>query len=247
MKIARYKKAQKYLKFYYNNYGFHQPYQVLIDGTFCFAAFTEHINIRDQIPKYLNGKLKLLTTRCIIIETEKIAKKTQGALTILKQFGIHECDHKVPISGSKCISSMIGKTNDKHYILATQDRDLQEKLKKIAGVPLLYLHNKSPTLQKPSTASYSKAGQVLTADPHVFISPAQNETLTNIKKALGVEQVQEEPKKKVIIKKPHNPNPLSCKKKKKRSSDLKPNQVKDGKVRKRKKNKQKVVMNIENK
>lgn len=27
------------MKFYYNNFGFHQPYQVLIDGTFCFTAF----------------------------------------------------------------------------------------------------------------------------------------------------------------------------------------------------------------
>ncbi|CAG4942903.1 unnamed protein product [Colias eurytheme] len=248
MKIARYKKAQKYLKFYYNNYGFHQPYQVLIDGTFCFAAFKEHINIKDQIPNYLNGKVKLLTTRCIIKETEKVAKKAQGALTILKQFGLHECDHKEPLAGSDCIMSMIGKSNDKHYILATQDRDLQDKLQRKAGVPLLYLHNKSPTLQKPSKASYSKAGQVLTADPHIFISETQNEVLKNMKKALGVEEPKLPEKK--IVKKPHNPNPLSCKKKKKRDTNKmkKDSGVKEGKVRKRKKNKQnKIQIGLQNK
>ncbi|CAH2105078.1 unnamed protein product [Euphydryas editha] len=239
MKITRYKKVQKYLKFYYNNYGFHQPYQVLIDGTFCFSAFKEHINIREQIAKYLNGSVKLLTTRCIIIETEKIAKKTHGALTILKQFGIHECGHKEPVSGSKCILSMISKKNDKHYILATQDRDLQEKMRLKAGVPLLYLHNKSPTLEKPSKASYTIAGSSLDANQFMFISQTQNETLQNIKKALGVEEKVEEQKVIIKKKKHKNPNPLSCKKKKKKPSEKKnekkENSVIDGKVRKRKK------------
>ncbi|KAJ8726041.1 hypothetical protein PYW07_000739 [Mythimna separata] len=240
MKITRYKKVQKYLKFYYNNYGFHQPYQVLLDGTFCFAAFKEQINIREQIPKYLNSQAKLLTTRCIIIETEKIAKKTHGALTILKQFGIHECNHKEPIGGSNCILSMIGRKNDKHYILATQDRDLQNKLREKAGVPLLYLHNKSPTLEKPSSASYDKAGKNLEANPHIFITETQNEALQTMKKVLGVEEKVEEPKIPIKKKKQHNPNPLSCKKKKKKkptNNNKKAESVAEGKVRKRKKKK----------
>ncbi|XP_072937289.1 rRNA-processing protein UTP23 homolog [Epargyreus clarus] len=244
MKITRYKKVQKYLKFYYNNYGFHQPYQLLIDGTFCFAAFKEQINIREQIPRYLNGQVKLLTTRCIIIETEKISKKTHGALTILKQYGIHECGHKEPIAGAHCIMSMVGKKNDKHYIIATQDRDLQEKLRNKAGVPILYFHNKSPTLEKPSKMSYDKAGQVLEADSNIFISETQNEVLQTMKKALGIEEKVEE--KRVIVKKKktHNPNPLSCKKKKKKSTGAigKPTPgVKEGKVRKRKKSKHKNI------
>lgn len=38
MRIRRYKKAFKSLSFYVNNFGFHKPFQLLIDGTFCFAA-----------------------------------------------------------------------------------------------------------------------------------------------------------------------------------------------------------------
>lgn len=202
----------------------------------------EHIAIREQLTKYLNGNVKLLTTRCIIKETEKIAKKTLGALTILKQFGIHECDHKEPVSGSQCILSMIGKNNDKHYILATQDRDLQEKMRLKAGVPLLYLHNKSPTLEKPSKASNSKAEHTLEASPFMFISQTQNEALKNMKKTLGIEEKEEE--KKVVIKKKKlkNPNPLSCKKKKKKpgvKQDGKKDKVIEGRVRKRSKNKHK--------
>lgn len=181
-----------------------------------------------------------MTTRCIIIETEKIAKKTHGALTILKQFGLHECGHKEPITGSNCILTMIGKKNEKHYILASQDRDLQDKFRTKAGVPLLYLHNKSPTLEKPSRASYDKAGQTLESTT-VFISETQNEMLKNMKKALGVEEKVEEVKVPIKKKKPHNPNPLSCKKKKKkpnvRNEIKKQEVVSEGKVRKRKKKK----------
>ncbi|XP_039765029.1 rRNA-processing protein UTP23 homolog isoform X1 [Pararge aegeria] len=242
MKITRYKKVQKYLKFYYNNFGFHQPYQVLIDGTFCFSAFKEHIAIREQLTKYLTGNVKLLTTRCIIKETEKIAKKTHGALTILKQFGIHECNHKEPVSGSQCILSMVGKKNDKHYILATQDRDLQDKMRSKPGVPLLYLHNKSPTLEKPSETSYTKAGQTLEANTFMFISQNQNEALKTMKKTLGVEEKEEANKALPKKRKHKNPNPLSCKKKKKKSGlkqDEKRDKVIDGRVRKRKKSKHK--------
>ncbi|KAI8427410.1 hypothetical protein MSG28_001959 [Choristoneura fumiferana] len=197
----------------------------------------EHINIKEQVPKYLNSQVKLLTTRCIIIETEKIAKKTHGALTILKQFGIHECGHKDAISGANCILSMVGKKNLKHYIIATQDRDLQEKLRLKPGMPLLYLHNKSPTLEKPSKASYDKAGQNLETNP--FISEPQNETLKKMKEVLGIKE--NECKEAVFKKKkPHNPNPLSCKKKKKKPAkkqEAKSEGVSEGKVKKRKKKK----------
>ena len=38
MKIARYKKAKKILNFYKNNFSFREPFQILIDGTFCQLA-----------------------------------------------------------------------------------------------------------------------------------------------------------------------------------------------------------------
>lgn len=202
-----------------------------------FISLQEQINIREQMPKYLNGPVKLLTTRCIIIETEKISKKTHAALTILKQYGIHECGHKEPVSGSKCILSMVAKGNANHYILASQDRDLQEKLRMKAGVPLLYLHNKAPTLEKPSKASYDKIN-VIQNSTHSFISENQNVTLKKMKKALGiVDEVEEQPSS-IRKKKKHNPNPLSCKKKKKKPG-VKGNKdvTNNGKVRKRSKKK----------
>lgn len=53
MKINRYKKVNKILKFYSNNFGFRKPYQVLIDGTICVAALQSKVNIQEQFSKYL--------------------------------------------------------------------------------------------------------------------------------------------------------------------------------------------------
>lgn len=45
MKIRRYKKVHKHLGFFVNNFGFRQPYQILVDGTFCYAALNVSILI----------------------------------------------------------------------------------------------------------------------------------------------------------------------------------------------------------
>lgn len=50
MKIARYKKAQKTLSFYKNNFGFREPYQILIDATFCQTAL--HVSSIYNIHNY---------------------------------------------------------------------------------------------------------------------------------------------------------------------------------------------------
>lgn len=46
------------------------------------------------------------------------------------------------------------------YIIGTQDRDLQEKVRLIAGVPLLYIHQKAPTLEAASLASLTKSDKI---------------------------------------------------------------------------------------
>ncbi|KAL3283402.1 hypothetical protein HHI36_006548 [Cryptolaemus montrouzieri] len=207
MKIKRYKKVHKYIGFYTNNYGFRQPYQILIDGTFCFAALQNKINIADNIPRYLQAEIKLLTTPCAIIEMEKLGNKVTGALVILKKFAVHKCSHeKNPIAGSKCLLSMLGNRNENHYIVATQDRDLETKVRQIPGVPLLYLHMRTPVLEQPSDVSVSYAQKKLSG-----IGLVEKDALERLKSQNGVNDQIDKPKRR----KKKGPNPLSCKKKKK--------------------------------
>ncbi|XP_015110381.1 rRNA-processing protein UTP23 homolog [Diachasma alloeum] len=230
MKITRHKKVQKYLNFYVNNYKFRAPFQVLIDGTFCFAALQEKFNIQDQLPKYFQQETKLLTTPCIIMETESLGPQTYGAMLIAKKFAVHRCSHeKHPTTGSKCLRSMIKNNNPSRYIVATQDRELQEKIRKRAGVPLLYLHGKVPTLDPPSQASRTDAQSQLES---VDLDVHQRQTLEELKQSSGlVTQEETKIKKK---KRKGGPNSLSCKKKQKKSSEDETPKT-SGKVRKRRK------------
>lgn len=235
MKTARYKKARKNLGFYIHNYKFHQPFQVLIDGTFAFAALQNKFNIHDQLKKYFQSEIKLITTSCIICETEKlgtISAAVNGAMQIVKQFIVHKCGHeKTPISGSTCLLSMIGKCNSSRYIVATQDRELQDKLRTIPGVPIIYLHGKTPTLESASEASRNYA-QVM--QKGLGMTTWEKENVKALRKQAGIMKETEIKYKRK--KKKGGPNPLSCLKKKKKSESIaiKKNNTKSGKVRKKK-------------
>ncbi|RZC40389.1 Fcf1 domain containing protein [Asbolus verrucosus] len=211
MKIKRYKKVNKHLNFYVNNFGFRQPYQVLLDGTFCFAALNNKINIADNIPRYLQGEVKLLTTQCAIIEMENLGPKLGGALIVLKKHAVHKCGHEgKPVPASHCLSSMLGKQNQNHYIVASQDRDLQSKIRNMVGVPLLYLHGKTPVLEQPSKASGDAVAN------RAGVSVLEQQMIEKLKSESGLGGNEgERPRKK----KKKGPNPLSCKKKKNKAQE----------------------------
>lgn len=46
------------------------------------------------------------------------------------------------------------------YVIGTQDRDLQEKVRLIPGAPLLYMHHKAPTLEAASAASLKRSDKI---------------------------------------------------------------------------------------
>lgn len=74
MKIRRKKRVQRALSFFKNNFGFHPPYRVIVDGTFCQAALKNKVNIEDQIPRYFGSQVRFSTTSCAINETEILGK-----------------------------------------------------------------------------------------------------------------------------------------------------------------------------
>ncbi|KAK5646038.1 hypothetical protein RI129_004502 [Pyrocoelia pectoralis] len=219
MKIKRYKKMSKNVGFYVNNFKFRQPYQILIDGTFCYAALNSKINIQDNLPRYLQSELKFRTTSCAIIETEKFGKQVAGALVILKNFLVHKCGHESkPVSGAHCLLSMVKEKNPDHYFVATQDLDLQSKIRELPAVPLLYFVRKTPVLDHPSEASKKEAHDMM------GLTPNEKKTILVLKEQHGiVEEIKQSKRRK----KKGGPNPLSCKKKKKKSE-----KIQSGKIRK---------------
>ncbi|XP_066583485.1 rRNA-processing protein UTP23 homolog [Prorops nasuta] len=216
MKTSRNKKAKKNLAFFINNFQFRIPFQILIDGTFAVAALENKFNIRDQLTKYIQAEVKLLTTPCVIQEGENLCNFSNaliGATKIIKQFAVHKCGHdKKPVVGAECLKSMVADNNLSRYIIATQDRELQDVMRNIPGVPLLYLHGKAPTLESPSTASQEYACNM---QKNLGMTTWDQKNIEILKKQTGLIQSNEKTPRKKKVK--GGPNPLSCLKKKKKN------------------------------
>ncbi|KAH8413457.1 hypothetical protein KR009_011392 [Drosophila setifemur] len=208
MKISRFKKSHKTLVFFATNFDYREPYQVLIDATFCQAALQQKIGIDEQIRKYFQCPVKLLTTQCVILEAEALGAPLTGATSIVKRFHVHKCGHEgKPVAAAECIKSM---TKDNRYIVASQDRLLQESLRKVPGRCLLYLHKATPVLEAPSKASKK---WVLKRAKNLMLGK-QADKIDYMKEKQGLKPAEETNNLKKR-KGPKNPNPLSCKRSKK--------------------------------
>jgi U3 small nucleolar RNA-associated protein 23 len=91
-------------------------------------------------------------------------------------------------------------------------------VRKIPGIPLIYLHGNAPTLERPSAMTESLTERI--ADGKTSLSQHQRQIIAALKQevlgsSVAGAAVKTEKKKK--RRGPKGPNPLSCKKKKKRS------------------------------
>ncbi|CAF0960797.1 unnamed protein product [Brachionus calyciflorus] len=218
MKIRRHKHTKRVLKYYHSNFKFDTKFfNVLIDGTFANEALNCKINIAEQLPNFFDvkeNKCKLWTTKCAIHETEILGKPTRGAMLILKQYQLAECQHKRQyVSSEKCFKDLINKSVDKKYIVATQSESLKEIVRNTPGVPLMLISHNAINLEKPSESSdklvnQQTEGKLAVKDELDVIKKMKQKLLEN------KPQVKRLHKKK----KAKGPNPLSCKKSKKKQN-----------------------------
>ncbi|KAM9308450.1 rRNA-processing protein UTP23 homolog [Gastrophryne carolinensis] len=211
MKITRQKHVKKHLSFYRNNFRFREPYQVLLDGTFCQAALKNQIQIKEQLPKYFMGEVQLCTSQCVLKELESLGKELYGAKLIAQRFQVRHCAHsKSPISGSECLLSMTAEQNPHHYFIATQDQNLANQVRKRPGVPVLFIIQNTIVLDKPSPKSVA---HVQALQESQLMPDHQKQNLEHLKDEQGVAPAVSERRGKKR-KRVRGPNPLSCMKKK---------------------------------
>ncbi|KAJ0341943.1 hypothetical protein COL922a_001677 [Colletotrichum nupharicola] len=114
--------------FFQHNEALVPPYSVLVDTSF----FSRTVQM----------KLPLLETMmdclydCVMAELEKLGPKFRIPLRIARdeRWQRAKCDHKGTY-GDDCLISRVQK--DKIYIVATNDRGLQQRIRKIPGVPIM--------------------------------------------------------------------------------------------------------------
>eukprot|EP01134_Creolimax_fragrantissima_P004211 CFRG4211T1 len=228
MKVTRHKQARKTLAFYKARYGLHEPFQVLVDATFCQASLQTKIYIKDQLATYFGGTISLFTSPCIVEEVRKLGSEFSGAHLINRKFEYRRCNHKIGVKNARdCVLDIVGTDNRFRLIVATQDLALREKLRKIPGVPIVYINYNAPILEAPSPAS---KGQALEE------TKRKNEMRDTEKEFLAT-----------IIPEPELPEEVAPKKRKKKGvnslAKLKPlaERLADEKERKRKKNLKKAL------
>jgi len=212
MKVKRIKHCKKHLQYFATTFGFHEPYQVLVDLTFAQHALTCKINIKEQVSNYIGPQTQLFTTSCVLAEGEMLGPQLHGALHICKQYKLRKCGHKEPVPAQQCLQHMIGTTNAHHLFIASQDHELQTKLARVACVPLLRIHYHALVLEKPRRVHQTKKQVV--GGTNNGMTEDEAKRIVELKKLHNIKEVVEkEPKEKKV----KGVNPLAMLKKKKKT------------------------------
>ncbi|KAJ7630654.1 Fcf1-domain-containing protein [Roridomyces roridus] len=213
MRQKRAKTYRKLMALYSMSFGFRQPYQVLVDSEMCKAATDSKIELAKQLNSVLQGDVKPMITQCCIHELYLLGKAQQPAVDLAKTFERRKCNHREPIPGDECLTSVVGETNKHRYVVATQSQPLRVKLRSIPGVPIVHINRSVMVLEPPSDATLRSKEQNEEQALHASGSEKRSAATT----------ASEPPRKKK--KGPSGPNPLSVKKKKK--GDIQPTAAKE--------------------
>ncbi|MEW5305613.1 MAG: hypothetical protein WDW36_008144 [Sanguina aurantia] len=152
MRVKKHKHTRKAVQFYKINYGFHDPYKVLLDGNFVHATRESNLaDLQTHIPRLLGAKCKMYTTACVMKELRGMGKDFGPTTRAAGNYEIHKCGHTKGESkpAAECIMEQIGAKNNNHWFIATQDMPLRHKLAKIPGCPCVFatvngLHLEAP-------------------------------------------------------------------------------------------------------
>jgi len=231
MKGKKYKRSQHYVQNVYEKYfGIRKPYQIIVDAPFCIETLKIKIAPSAALTEVFGGAVKLMTTPCIQAELAAYDRQNDaGASFVARRFEIRRCQHdKGSKSGSECIKDLISTNNPHHYCIAGHDLELRKYLRKIAGVPLIFILRDTVLMEAPTEkcleiAMKMEGMKLKKVDLEVIkkvtekiissvISVADEDEKDLDDKKLVDKSKKPKKKKKNSIK---NPNPLSCKKAKK--------------------------------
>ncbi|KAE9972339.1 hypothetical protein BLS_004815 [Venturia inaequalis] len=122
--------------FFQYNTALKPPYDVLVDTNFLSHTVQNKLEMLDQMMTCLYAECRPIITSCVMAELEKLGPKYRIALRIARdeRWERLECGHK-GVYADDCIVDRCVK--HKVYIVATNDRDLKRRIRKIPGVPIM--------------------------------------------------------------------------------------------------------------
>lgn len=219
MRHLRAKQGRKTLAYFRISFAIAPPYSVLVDGNFIHTACSFKIDIMARIKKHIGDKFQLYVPSSVVAELKALGKAFEPALEFLQTY----CEVVKGPGGpfetpNDEIKALVGKTNSYKYIVATQESDCRDYLRKIPGVPLLHIQRTVLLLESPSSNSRHVSTNA-EADKVKKFAGAESEILEIARKVRLQDRAEKRrsdgmastaPKKL----KAKGPNPLSCIKKK---------------------------------
>jgi U3 small nucleolar RNA-associated protein 23 len=233
MRQKRAKQYRKQMLVYQHTFKFREPYQVIVDDEIVLGCSKASFDLGKGLERTLQAEVKPMITQCCIQKLYET--RDQRAIDMAKSFERRRCNHppKDPIPPHECIKSIVNISGEnKHrYVVASDNDKLRYSLRKLPGVPLVYM-NRSVMVMEPLSVASAKVSKnmeksKLTQGLNNVKSGVVLEKKEEIEEEEGVEK--KEPKKR---KGPKQPNPLSMKKKKVEQPQQKPTE-KEPKKRRR--------------
>lgn len=128
----------------YNN-ALGPPYRVWLDTNFINFSMQNKIDIVQGLMDCLLAKVTPFICDCVFAELEKLGKKFRIALKLArdKRFQRLTCDGKY---ADDCVVRTV--TQNPIYIVATCDQELKRRLRKIPGVPIMYIAKHRYTIER---------------------------------------------------------------------------------------------------
>ncbi|GAA5975436.1 hypothetical protein JCM11641_004263 [Rhodosporidiobolus odoratus] len=124
--------------FFSHNEALVPPYRVIIDTNFINLSLENRMDIVKGMMDVLYAKAIPCISDCVLAELEKLGHQYRLALRVARdpRFERLPCSHKGTYADD-CIVNRV--TQHRCYIVATCDRQLRRRVRKIPGVPLMYI------------------------------------------------------------------------------------------------------------
>ncbi|KAG7106385.1 rRNA-processing protein fcf1 like [Verticillium longisporum] len=112
------------------------PYSVLVDTSFFSRTVQMKLPLLETMMDCLYATCTPIVTDCVMAELSKLGPKFRLAMRVARdeRWEKARCTHK-GVYADDCIVDKVQK--DRIYIVATQDKGLQSRVRKIPGVPIL--------------------------------------------------------------------------------------------------------------
>ncbi|KXS21598.1 Fcf1-domain-containing protein [Gonapodya prolifera JEL478] len=129
------------------------PYNVLIDTNFINFSISNKLDIIKAMMDCLFAKCVPCVTECVLGELEKLGPKYRLALMTARdpRFEKLPCSHKGTYADDCLVERVM---QHKCYIVATCDRDLKRRIRKVPGIPIMYISNHKYAIERLPDAPF---------------------------------------------------------------------------------------------